>query len=228
MDLFEYQARDLFESHKVPVLGGAVAYTPEEAEKAAANMGGKVVVKAQVKIGGRGKAGGVKLAENASDAKEKAKTAHAGVGAPLFKSLVIEAVEQDAHQEKHRRQQHPCQQGIDAHAREHVSEIGTHDQQRRVARMGKGKGYRTFTVGGYEVLVGKGSRDNDELTFDVAAGHDGREQVGAALDAVADDRVVGGDEVVDPSRDRGDEFVGVAVLVGLLPHARSGKKISEA
>ena len=72
MDLFEYQARDLFESHKVPVLGGAVAYTPEEAEKAAANMGGKVVVKAQVKIGGRGKAGGVKLAENASDAKEKA------------------------------------------------------------------------------------------------------------------------------------------------------------
>jgi predicted ribosome quality control (RQC) complex YloA/Tae2 family protein len=38
--------------------------------------------------------------------------------------------------------------------------------------MGKGKGYRTFTVGGYEVLVGKGSRDNDELTFDVAAGPD--------------------------------------------------------
>ena len=72
MDLFEYQARDLFESLDVPVLAGAVASTPEEAEKAAASMGGKVVVKAQVKIGGRGKAGGVKLAENAADAKEKA------------------------------------------------------------------------------------------------------------------------------------------------------------
>jgi succinyl-CoA synthetase beta subunit len=72
VDLFEYQARDLFESHGVPVLGGAVAYTPEEAESAAASMGGRVVVKAQVKVGGRGKAGGVKLAESASDAKEKA------------------------------------------------------------------------------------------------------------------------------------------------------------
>ena len=72
MDLFEYQARDLFESHNIPVLAGAVAATPEEAEQAAAKMGGKVVVKAQVKIGGRGKAGGVKLAENAVDAKVKA------------------------------------------------------------------------------------------------------------------------------------------------------------
>ncbi len=72
MDLFEYQARDLFESHGVPVLGGAVAYTSEEAESAAQSMGGRVVVKAQVKVGGRGKAGGVKLAESASDAKEKA------------------------------------------------------------------------------------------------------------------------------------------------------------
>ena len=73
MDLFEYQARDLFEAHQIPVLAGAVAATPEAAEEAAAKMGGKVVVKAQVKIGGRGKAGGVKLAENAADAKEKAK-----------------------------------------------------------------------------------------------------------------------------------------------------------
>jgi succinyl-CoA synthetase beta subunit len=72
VDLFEYQARDLFESHGVPVLGGAVAFTPEEAEKAAASMGGRVVVKAQVKVGGRGKAGGVKLAESPADAKEKA------------------------------------------------------------------------------------------------------------------------------------------------------------
>ncbi|MFM9015500.1 MAG: ADP-forming succinate--CoA ligase subunit beta [Candidatus Nanopelagicus sp.] len=73
MDLFEYQARDLFESHRIPVLAGAVATNPEEAELIAAKIGGKVVVKAQVKIGGRGKAGGVKLAENAADAKEKAK-----------------------------------------------------------------------------------------------------------------------------------------------------------
>ncbi|MEN9679106.1 MAG: hypothetical protein RLZ57_235 [Actinomycetota bacterium] len=72
MDLFEYQARDLFEKHGVPVLAGAVATTPEEAEIAAAKIGGKVVVKAQVKVGGRGKAGGVKLAENSADAKEKA------------------------------------------------------------------------------------------------------------------------------------------------------------
>jgi succinyl-CoA synthetase beta subunit len=72
MDLYEYQARDLFESHGVPVLGGAVATTPDEAEKAAAKIGGRVVVKAQVKVGGRGKAGGVKLAEDAADARVKA------------------------------------------------------------------------------------------------------------------------------------------------------------
>ena len=72
MDLFEYQARDLFEKHGVPVLAGAVATTADEAEAAAAKIGGKVVVKAQVKVGGRGKAGGVKLAESAQDAREKA------------------------------------------------------------------------------------------------------------------------------------------------------------
>ena len=72
MDLFEYQARDLFEAHGVPVLAGAVATTPQQAQEAAKRIGGKVVVKAQVKIGGRGKAGGVKLAENPADAFEKA------------------------------------------------------------------------------------------------------------------------------------------------------------
>lgn len=72
MDLFEYQARDLFEKHGVPVLAGAVATTPEEAEAAAQAIGGRVVVKAQVKVGGRGKAGGVKLAENPADARDKA------------------------------------------------------------------------------------------------------------------------------------------------------------
>jgi len=73
VDLFEYQARDLFESHQIPVLAGAVATTADEAEAAASKIGGKVVIKAQVKVGGRGKAGGVKLADNAADAKEKAK-----------------------------------------------------------------------------------------------------------------------------------------------------------
>ena len=72
MDLFEYQARDLFESHQIPVLAGAVATTADQAYLVAEKIGGKVVVKAQVKVGGRGKAGGVKLAENATDAKEKA------------------------------------------------------------------------------------------------------------------------------------------------------------
>jgi succinyl-CoA synthetase beta subunit len=72
VDLFEYQARDLFESHQIPVLAGAVATTADQAYSAAEKIGGKVVVKAQVKVGGRGKAGGVKLAENADDAKEKA------------------------------------------------------------------------------------------------------------------------------------------------------------
>jgi succinyl-CoA synthetase beta subunit len=77
VDLFEYQARDLFEKHGVPVLGGAVAETPEEARAAAERLlpegGGKVVVKAQVKTGGRGKAGGVKLADSADDAETKAR-----------------------------------------------------------------------------------------------------------------------------------------------------------
>jgi succinyl-CoA synthetase beta subunit len=72
VDLFEYQARDLFEKHGVPVLAAAIATTADEAEAAATKIGGKVVVKAQVKVGGRGKAGGVKLAENPADAREKA------------------------------------------------------------------------------------------------------------------------------------------------------------
>ena len=73
MDLFEYQARDMFEKHGVPVLGGIVATTPEEARAAAEQLGGgTVVVKAQVKTGGRGKAGGVKLAHSPDEAAEKA------------------------------------------------------------------------------------------------------------------------------------------------------------
>ncbi|MDE0868214.1 MAG: ADP-forming succinate--CoA ligase subunit beta [Aquiluna sp.] len=72
MDLFEYQARDLFEKHGVPVLQGRIADTPEEAEAAATAIGGTVVVKAQVKTGGRGKAGGVKVAHSPAEARQKA------------------------------------------------------------------------------------------------------------------------------------------------------------
>ncbi|MEW2547442.1 ADP-forming succinate--CoA ligase subunit beta [Streptomyces sp. NPDC047002] len=72
MDLFEYQARDLFAKHGVPVLAGEVIDTPEAARDVTERLGGKAVVKAQVKVGGRGKAGGVKLASDPADAVEKA------------------------------------------------------------------------------------------------------------------------------------------------------------
>ena len=72
MDLFEYQARDLFEKYQVPVLQGLIADTPEQAEAAAKKIGGTVVVKAQVKVGGRGKAGGVKVAHSPEEAKAAA------------------------------------------------------------------------------------------------------------------------------------------------------------
>ena len=74
MDLYEYQARDVFEKHGVPVLAGAVATTTAEARAAAetigARSGGVTVVKAQVKTGGRGKAGGVKVAKSAEEAEQ--------------------------------------------------------------------------------------------------------------------------------------------------------------
>ncbi|GLY27778.1 ADP-forming succinate--CoA ligase subunit beta [Kineosporia sp. NBRC 101731] len=74
MDLYEYQARDLFAAHGVPVLDAAVADTPEEAAEAASKLGSSVVVvKAQVKAGGRGKAGGVKLAKSPEEAADRAR-----------------------------------------------------------------------------------------------------------------------------------------------------------
>ncbi len=75
MDLYEYQARELFAAHGVPVLAGIVASTPDEAFEAAQKLLGEndlLVVKAQVKIGGRGKAGGVKLARTAEEVRQKA------------------------------------------------------------------------------------------------------------------------------------------------------------
>jgi succinyl-CoA synthetase beta subunit len=73
VDLYEYQARDLFEKYEVPVLPGIIADTPEEVRAAAEKMGGVVVVKAQVKVGGRGKAGGVKVAKDPDAAEQAAR-----------------------------------------------------------------------------------------------------------------------------------------------------------
>ena len=72
MDLYEHQGKELFAKHGVNVSAGRIAYTPEEAEQAARELGGQTVVKAQVHAGGRGKAGGVKLANDPADAREKA------------------------------------------------------------------------------------------------------------------------------------------------------------
>jgi succinyl-CoA synthetase beta subunit len=72
VDLYEYQGRELFARHGLPVLGGGVAETPEEARAIAERVGRQVVVKAQVKVGGRGKAGGVKLADTVEEATARA------------------------------------------------------------------------------------------------------------------------------------------------------------
>ncbi|MDX6223982.1 MAG: succinyl-CoA synthetase beta subunit [Frankiales bacterium] len=93
MDLFEYQAKELFAKHGVPVLPGEVATTAEQAAEIAGRLGTDVVVKAQVKTGGRGKAGGVKLATSAEEAGEKA-AAILGMdikGHTVHKVLVTEA-----------------------------------------------------------------------------------------------------------------------------------------
>ncbi|PRW61840.1 ADP-forming succinate--CoA ligase subunit beta [Actinopolyspora mortivallis] len=72
MDLYEYQAKEIFASHGIPTLPGSVATDPNGAQAVAEEIGGPVVVKAQVKAGGRGKAGGVKLAETPDEARSKA------------------------------------------------------------------------------------------------------------------------------------------------------------
>ena len=72
MDLYEYQGKELFGRFGIPVSEGRLATTPAEARAAAEEIGGQVVVKAQVLTGGRGKAGGVKLADGPDDAEQKA------------------------------------------------------------------------------------------------------------------------------------------------------------
>ena len=73
MDLYEYQGKQLFRRFGIPVSEGRLATSPEEARAAAVELGGQVVVKAQVLTGGRGKAGGVKLADGPADAEQKAR-----------------------------------------------------------------------------------------------------------------------------------------------------------
>src|SRR6188472_3943460 len=73
VDLYEYQGKQLFRRFGIPVSDGRLATSPEEARAAAVELGGPVVVKAQVLTGGRGKAGGVKLADDPADAEQKAR-----------------------------------------------------------------------------------------------------------------------------------------------------------
>jgi succinyl-CoA synthetase beta subunit len=73
VDLYEYQGKELFKRYGIPVSEGRLATSPEEARAAAEELGGQVVVKAQVLTGGRGKAGGVKLADDPRDAEQKAR-----------------------------------------------------------------------------------------------------------------------------------------------------------
>jgi succinyl-CoA synthetase beta subunit len=95
MNLHEYQAKELFARFGLPVLPGQVASTPEEARDVAASIGGTVVIKAQVLVGGRGKAGGVKLAHSPDEAFEKARDILALTikGLPVRRVLVAQAAD---------------------------------------------------------------------------------------------------------------------------------------
>ena len=95
MNLHEYQAKELFQRAGIPIAPGIVAVTPAEARAAAQRIGGAVVIKAQVHSGGRGKAGGVKLANTPEEAEEKARAilALSIQGLPVRKVLVTSAVD---------------------------------------------------------------------------------------------------------------------------------------
>ena len=95
MKLHEYISKELFAKHGVPIPKGQVAATPQEAGKIAKELGGRVVVKAQVLVGGRGKAGGIRLVEGQKEA-EKAATAILGMdikGLPVRKVLIDPGVD---------------------------------------------------------------------------------------------------------------------------------------
>src|SRR5688500_18338094 len=93
MNLHEYQAKELVARFGLPVLPGQVARTPGGAHESAASIGKKVVVKSQVQIGGRGKAGGIKLAETPEEAFERAREILSLTikGLPVRKVLVAQA-----------------------------------------------------------------------------------------------------------------------------------------
>ena len=95
MNLHEYQAKELFARFGLPVTPGQVAATPEEARDVAESVGGTVVIKAQVQVGGRGKAGGVKLAATPDEAFEKARDILALTikGYPVRRVLVAQAAD---------------------------------------------------------------------------------------------------------------------------------------
>ncbi len=95
MNIHEFQAKEVFAGYGIPIVAGKVATTPEEASKLASEAGGPVVVKAQVHAGGRGKAGGVKLAQNPDEAREKAEAILklSIKGYPVRKVLVVPAAE---------------------------------------------------------------------------------------------------------------------------------------
>jgi len=95
MNLHEYQGKELFARYGLPVLPGQVAGSPEEARDVAASLGGTVVIKAQVQAGGRGKAGGVKLAHTPDEAYDRARDILALTikGLPVRKVLVAQAAD---------------------------------------------------------------------------------------------------------------------------------------
>src|SRR6185312_4850369 len=86
--IHEYQAKDILARYGIPVQPGRIAYTPDEAETIARELGGPVVIKAQVYVGGRGKAGGIQF----GDTPEEARTAAARVLGMDIKGLTVEKV----------------------------------------------------------------------------------------------------------------------------------------
>jgi succinyl-CoA synthetase beta subunit len=106
MNIHEYQGKELFEKYGVTVPGGKVASTPEEAEAIAKELGGTVIVKAQIHAGGRGKGGGVKLAKNPAEAKKVASeilgmtlvTHQTGPDGRLVKKVLVEEASEIANE----------------------------------------------------------------------------------------------------------------------------------